>query len=71
MMTGSIDGASVGRHRLQVTPVGRRPRDLRKNDPESRQAIEKARFGKANPRKSKHFSWIFFGLALLDFAGFD
>jgi hypothetical protein len=36
----------------------------------SAQAVEKARFGKENPRKSKLFSLIFFAQALPGLAGF-
>src|SRR5580658_1091688 len=36
----------------------------------SPQVLEKAGFGQGNARKSKLFSWMFFGLAWLDFAGF-
>jgi hypothetical protein len=36
----------------------------------SLQPLERAQFGQGNPRKSKLFSLIFFGLAWRDFAGF-
>jgi hypothetical protein len=49
----------------------RGPREQKKKVPGgSAQAIKKARFGQGNPRKSKPFSWIYFALAWVDFAGF-
>jgi len=42
----------------------------RKKGSWSAQPIGKAHFGQGNPRKSKPFSLIFFGLAWLDLAGF-
>jgi hypothetical protein len=47
------------------------PRSKRKKAPGgSAQVFEKAQFRQENPRKSKPFSLMVFGRALVDFAGF-